>query len=98
MPRRESPPGPNCRFVVDGIQYGGVHSVYREALARGFNGCMATIFKRLKAGADTFALVAAPIPDGKRRSGQAAQSAKKREMQHAIAALDARKRAMGLIP
>ena len=96
--RRPKPPGPQCRFVVDGVQYSGVQSVYREAVARGFNGCMSTVYKRLHEGATTFAAVAAPIPAGKRRSGRAAQSAKQREMQDAIAALDARKRAMGLIP
>lgn len=84
------------KYVVDGVRYSCVFTVWKEAVARGFNGCEATIGKRLKAGKTTFAEIARPVNKLMAVGGKNSQLSKRREIADAIAALDARKAEMGL--
>lgn len=87
------------RYVVDGQNYGHAERVHQEAVARGFPGPLATTAARLGGGATTWSELLAPLSVSFGRRSSSAKAAHKRgrdEAADALAALDARKKEMGL--
>lgn len=83
-------------WVVDGAPYPSAPAVFRAACARGFTGEYTAIYNRLMRGDCTWQRLLRPI-DERLSAGKKTSARKKRdEMAAVIAALDARKKEMGL--
>lgn len=84
------------RYIIEGLRFSHLDGVYRKAVELGFDGCDETIKHRLKQGITTWAELTKPVNRGQSESGKRAYTSKHSEMAAVIAALDARKKAMGL--
>lgn len=83
-------------FCVEGLRFHSLAAVVRHAKTLGYNGSASPIRLRLMAGVSTWAELAAPVSVDRAKGGHAAAKSKRDEMADVIAALDARKREMGL--
>jgi hypothetical protein len=78
-------------FIVEGVRYDKAESVHRKAVELGFNGCIDTVYQRLRKGASTWAEIAAPTSSARRLARVKRLRESRSEADAAIASLDARK-------
>lgn len=83
-------------YLVDGVLYQNACGFLRAAKERGFTGGLPCMKARLRRGWDTWDKLLAPVNQTASRNSKSQNAKKAKELADAIAALDARKAAMGI--
>lgn len=86
----------HAHWVIDGMAIDDAGAVFRIAQGRGFTGSYSAITSRLQKGDSTWERLLRPVDERNSSRIKCAHKKKQDEMADVIAALDARKKEMGL--